>query len=98
MALESLGRLFRGPGLSFGEPAAAQLIFGDAREIRLDVEYGGAVEHVNATHVKIGTVAAKQPHRTECNRIGTKRRSSREHAVRTTVGRRHGEKFEALRS
>src|SRR5437773_1987139 len=45
---------------SFGEPAPAQFLFGDAREIGLDIENRRAVEHVNAAHMQIGAVAPKQ--------------------------------------
>ena len=54
----------------FGEPAATEPFFGDAGEIRLDIEDGGAVKHVDTADLENVTFAAQQFDRGERNGVG----------------------------
>ena len=73
------------PCLCVYQPAALDLILWHARKIRLDVEDGRAVEHVDAVHSQLRAVAAEQPHDSQADGIGTLGRARGEHAVRPIV-------------
>lgn len=89
-------RLLISPGLGFGEPAATEFFGGDAGHVGLDVEYGSAVEHVDASDAQFGTVAAEEFDDGECDWVGTAGRARSEEAVRSVVGRSWAEEFESL--
>src|SRR5258708_25661057 len=44
----------------FGKPAAANRVLRDARQIRLDIENGRAVHHVNAAYAHLTALAPQQ--------------------------------------
>jgi len=71
----------------FGEPTSEEFLLGDAGEIGLDVENGGAIEHIDATDVQGGAVAAKEFNGSEGDRVGAQWRAGGENAVAAIIGR-----------
>jgi hypothetical protein len=63
-------RLLRRTCFGLGEPAATELLRGDTRHVRLDVEDRSSIEHVDAADVQQTTVAAEQFDNRERNGIG----------------------------
>ena len=88
----------RFPGFGFGEPAAAELLGGDAGHVGLDVEEWGAIEHVEAADVEFGSVAAQEFDDGESDGIGAAGRAGGEDPVRAVVGGRGTEELVALGS
>jgi hypothetical protein len=84
--------------LGLGQPAAAQLRFGNTRQVGLDVEDGRAVEHVDASDVEPRPVAPQQLDDGEGDRVRPPRRAGGEDAVRSVVDGRHADEAVALGS
>jgi hypothetical protein len=80
----------------FRHPAAAQVLLGDAGQIRLDVEDRRSVEHVNAADVQGLTVATEEFDDGEGDGIGASRGSRREDSVRAVVDGRSAEQLESF--
>src|SRR5690349_4501893 len=79
----------------FLQPASPQLVSGNIGQIRLEIENGSPVEHVDATNMQPRSVAPEQFDHREPYRIGTSRRTGCEDSVRTIVGGRRSQQFEA---
>jgi hypothetical protein len=73
-----------------------EFFFGDAGEVRLDVEDGGAVQHVNASHVEVGAFAAEEFDGGQGYRVWTKWGTGGEDSVGTIVRGRCAEQVESL--
>ena len=86
----SLVALFR-----FRQPSAAQLLSGNVGQVRLEIENGSPVEHVDTTNMQPRSLAADQFHDSESDRVGTPRRAGGKHSVGTIVGGRGSQQFEA---
>src|SRR5690242_9496660 len=71
--------------LRLGKPSAMQSLSGNTRQIRLDVEYWGLVQHIDAAYVQIESITPQQFHDCQADRVWTPRRARREHAMRTIV-------------
>src|SRR5579864_2187479 len=89
------GRLASAFGV--GQPAAAEDVLGDARQVRLDVQDGGSVQHVDAPDPQKPSLAAQELDHGQTDGIGPPRRARREDAMRPAiVGGRRGHQIEAI--
>ena len=87
--------VFAAAGLGFGfrDPSALELLGGHARQVRLDVEDGTPVEHVDAANGEAVVVPLDEAHHGERNRIGAPRGAGGEDTVRTVGGRRFADEL-----
>ena len=83
-------------GLSFRQPAASQLLCGNAGHVRLDVQNRRSVQHIDAAHMECAPFAAKQFHDGEADGIGAARRTGSKDTVRPVVRRPLAEEVETL--
>src|SRR5438874_9791859 len=84
--------------LGFGQPAATKVFGGDAGHIRLDVQDGRAVQHVDAAHVQVRALPAEQADDCKADGVWPARRAGGKNAVRTVVEGRVAGQFKALRA
>jgi hypothetical protein len=80
-------------GLGFGQPAAAYLLSWDAGKVGLEIENGGAVEHVETADVQGIAIAAEEFDDGESDGIWAARRAGGEDAVRAVVDGRSAEQL-----
>src|SRR5688500_10121951 len=73
------------PGFRFRQPPATKPIGGYVRQVRLDIEDGRAVQHVDTGDAKAAPIAAEQFDDRQSDRVRALRRTGREHAVRPIV-------------
>jgi hypothetical protein len=88
--------LLANPCFRLGQPTSAQLVLWDAGQIRLEIEKGRAVEHVNSADVQGAAVTTQKFDDGESDRVGTTRRARREDAMRTIVGRWGAQQLEPV--
>jgi hypothetical protein len=83
---------------SFCQPSSAQRLHRDAGQVRLDIENGRSIEHVDASNVQVSVLAAKQLDDGKTNGVRPTGRSSGKHAVRSIVERRCADQIEVTGS
>src|SRR5262249_3759870 len=94
--LRSLPFFFRSSALRFCQPAATKLLLRNTRQIRLDVEDGSSIKHINSSHVKRPPLTSNQLQNRQPNWIGAARRSRCENSVRTRIGWRRSYQLVSL--
>src|SRR5664279_2088757 len=80
------------------QPPAPQRLNRDARHVRLDVEDGRLIKHVDAVNVQRGPFAAQQLDNRERDRVRPARGAGGEDSVRYSFSRRSAEKVVAVRT
>ena len=75
-------------GFSFSKPAATELLGRDAGHVRLEIEDGSAVEHVDATDVELCSFTAEKFDYGQGDRVGATWGTGRKDSVRAIVGGR----------
>ena len=93
----SLPRLLVLTLFRFLKPSSPQLLGGNAGQVRLDIENGSAVEHVDTANMQPRSLAPDQFHDRESDGIGPSRRTGGEDSVRTIVGGRGSQAIRSLR-
>src|SRR5579871_2014711 len=80
------------PCFGLCQPAAPQLLRGNAAQIGLNVQDRRAIQHVDSANVQVAALAAEQLKDSQANRIRPPRRPCREDPVRPVIrGRRTGQ-------